>query len=177
MYKYIYLLLKQRLNTEIPEIKEVTRNAGQEGTGSGRKKTLVLPGLYLSFLPTNVASLGRGIQEGVVEFTATLKTDCFYDDDKRYSQDILDHYGLADLVHRYLSGYSARLSDLPAFAALKDTPEDYLVFNTIDRTAIDEGQEQRSVMRTVQTFRCLAMDYAGNKKFQKIVRDLEILSG
>lgn len=168
MYKLIFLLLKQRLNSKIPAIKEVTRRS----EGKGHMK--ISPAVHIVFLPTDMSSLGNGIQEGDIEFEVILKSDNLADDDRRYAQAQPDHDAYADLLHTHLSGYSAWLSDLEEFEDLKGTPGDFKVFNTIDRIRIDPDKDVKAIRRTVQTFRCYAKDYSGNKKWQNVVRGLEI---
>lgn len=168
MYKLIFLLLKQRLNSKIPAIKEVTRRS----EGKGHMK--ISPAVHIVFLPTEMASLGNGIQEGVVEFEVILKSDNLADDDKRYTQSPPDHDAYVDLIHQHLSGYSGWLSDLEGFEDLKGTTEDLKIFNTVDRIRVDPDRDVRAIRRTVQTFRCYVKDYTGNKKWQKVVRGLEI---
>lgn len=168
MYKLIFLLLKQRLNSKIPAIKEVTRRS----EGKGHMK--ISPAVHIAFLPTEMASLGNGIQEGVIEFEVILKSDNLADDDKRYTQSPPDHDAYVDLIHQHLSGYSGWFSDLEGFEDLKGTTEDLKIFNTVDRIRVDPDRDVRVIRRTVQTFRCYVKDYTGNKKWQKVARGLEI---
>lgn len=175
MYKYIYLLLKQRLLAKIPELKDVDWYRGQDiKTNKGILKAL--PGAYIFFYPTDMTSLPNGIQQGIISFYVMLITDTSYDDDRRIDDPItISHLDLMTKIHTTLSGESAWLSDLPAFTALKGTDNDLKVYNSVDRTNIAHNHDIRVPMITKQDFKCLAKDASGNKQWTKTVKELELL--
>ena len=174
MYKFIYLLLKTRLKAKMPELKEVAMFEDQD-SNAFKGGLLCSPGLYIQFKPTPTRSLGQGIQEADVEFDLILLSDSLADQDKKIHQaGKITHFDLADKVHKYVSGYGGWLSDLPEFLALKYTDDDYKVFNTADRTGIDFKHRNKSVLRTVQSFKCYAKDYTGERKFQNATAGIEI---
>lgn len=174
--------------TNIPQIKDVDWYRGHDiKTNKGINKAF--PGAYIKFKPTDMASLGNGIQEGNVEFDIILLTDCLSDTDLRIDnqQDAAfdasfddtfqaeqDHINLANLLHLYVSGFSGTVGDIAFYNALKDTDSDVEVINTIDRIRIDMLQDNGSIMKTTISFKGYAKDYMGNKAFSKVVTSLEI---
>lgn len=176
MYKYPYKLLKNRLSTEIPALKEVAWELGQ-GTREAKGSLKTSPTVTIRFLPTDMKSLGNGIQEGTVNAEIKLLTDCLYDDDKRVEdtdEEALNHLDLVDEIHKAISGYSGMLSHHADYAELAGTENDVRIFNTADRIGINTDQSMGSIMVTVQTFKMYTKDYSGNPEFQKIVKPLEI---
>ncbi len=176
MNKYAYKLIKKRLQDKVPDLDVITWDMSQ-GTEGVKGEVRARNNVYIKFMPTDTSSLGNGIQEGKVIFQVRLLTECLWDDDKRIDdeeEDAFDHMDLVTEIHKALSGYSAKMSDLPAFVSLKDTENDLTVCNTMDRVNISPDNAMSSLMTTTQSFTSLMKDFSGNKKYTKVVRKLEI---
>jgi hypothetical protein len=172
MYRYIFTLVKQHLNTALPIIKVVDWYMQQDSTPGSLK---VLPALYIEFKPTTTRSLGNNVQEAVVEYDAILITDCVYDNHKRmFGDTVNDHYSVVEKVFAKLSGFTGMLSDLAGMEHLKDTELDYKICSGTDRTNIATDHRNKAIIKTTQTFKCYAKDYTATKKYQKVLKGLTI---
>lgn len=169
-----FLLLRQRIQTELTEVKEVAFYTGQDTTKGGLK---IAPGVYVKFMDIIPRSLGEGIQEAEIEFELILLSDCLKEgDDRIYDGNELTHLAIADKLHKNISGYGARLSDYTDFAATLDTPLDYLVLGTCDRVGYSHTHDNKAIMKTTQRFKTYLKDRTGMKRYTKVAATLEILA-
>ena len=170
MYKYPYLLLKHLLG-QIPELKEIEIDYGQETT-KGALKTL--PTVLIRFRPTTWNSLARGEQEATQQIDITTITESYSDPSQKIDQaGALDHYEVTNLVHTKLDGHSFLLSDLPQFASLKGTENDYVVMNSFARI-FSQDRFQSASLKTDQRYRTQLIDKSANKTFTHVIKGLEI---
>lgn len=172
MITYPYQILKLRLQTDVPELREVEFYTGQDSTTDKTASLRAAPGVYITFLPANTESLsGQKIQSGITQFEAMLLTECLLDGDKRIKTDhALDHMVLFDKIFKSLQNFRAKLSYLPAFLALKGTVNDQNVINSIDRIGIPVQPHiaRKAMMKSVQRFSAVMYDHAGAGLYTKI---------
>lgn len=176
MITYPYEVKKRRLQSNIAQLKEVDWFLNQYDP-QGNNTIYTTPGVYIEYLPMQTESLARKLQQAPVTFRVHLVTNSVYDTGKRVKKDSdWDHASLLDKVFGQLYGFSGRLSDLAEFAALKGTPSDFKLFNSIDRINLVPPHNFAGLMVTVQEFQCLMYDHTANPSFQKLTADLEILT-
>jgi hypothetical protein len=167
MLNYIYLLLKQQILT-VPGIAEADWFNNQYDLEEDDEVIYALPGAYIEFMSTPMKSLPKGVQMGQLRFRIHLVTELYRDNDRRFETGALDHYNLVALVYNSLLDYSASLSDLPEYVTLKDTDNDFKLFNSVTRLNIAPGPKNRKFLVTIQEFETQAWDWTGNNKYKKI---------
>lgn len=172
MTTYPYQILKLRLQTDIPELREVEFYTGQDSTSDKTAALKAAPGVYISFLPSNTENMsGQKIQSAAGQFETMLLTECLLDGDKRIKKDhALDHMVLVDKIFKSLQGFRAKLSYLPEFAPLKNTVKDQNVINSIDRIGIPIQPHiaRKAMMKSVQRFGAVMYDHAGANLYTNI---------
>jgi hypothetical protein len=167
MFKLIYLLLKNRLKSTVPELKEIAWYFQQDKQKGGIKIT---PALFIEFKPSQMRSLSKGIQEGTVEFTVHLFIENVADGDKRIPEN--PQFGLSELADKvYVSfqNYSGFLSQLPTFENLANTENDFKIMNSIDRTSMATEHTLNTIMKSEQSFKTYAKDFTAVKDFTKVI--------
>ncbi len=163
MFTYSFEALKARLSSKVPELREIDWYMNQDDTKDKNAALRVSPALYLEFNPVTTQDLGRNIQQAECEFNLILLTDCVFDTgSKRLKKDnAKDHMQIFDNVYKAMTGYSAKLSVIPAFAALLNTSDDQRLFNSISRIAITPPHNPRkALMKSIQRFKCMMWDHA-----------------
>lgn len=176
MLTYPYHLIKNRVTSKVPELKEIDWFLNQYDP-SGPGIIYTAPGLYIEFLPFDTQSLGGGVQMAAAEFRMHLVSDNVFDNDKRIRKTTpTDHANLIDKTYNAVYKYRGLLSDLPEFAALAGTENDFRLINSIDRTGVVPPHNLSGLMVTVQSFRCVLYDHTATKAWQSIAPDLEITS-
>lgn len=165
MYTYPYLILKQKLQTDLPELKEIDWFLNQYDPNKKEAGFVTAePGVYIEF-PDDIEmqQLGFNIQMADVEWTLHLVTTNVYENDKRIQKlTPTDHAWIMDKIFRSLLNWSSKLSYLPAFASLANTNTDQRVIGTIARSGINPPKVLKSLMVTKQKFRCVMYDHASN---------------
>jgi hypothetical protein len=166
MYTYPYQILKKRLTDTLPELKVVDWFLDQFSKSDKSTQVLTAPGVYLQVRPLSTEQLSFGYQMAEAEIVLHLFSINMHDNDKRVQKvNADDHAVLVDKAHKAVSGFSARLSYLPAFAALLNTPNDKLVLNSLRRVGVNPPHSMKSVMVTELTYRALIIDEAGVKTY------------
>jgi len=167
MFKFIFLLLKQRLNT-LAQLHEIDWFNNQYELSEEEEVIYSCPAAYIEFLPVaDLTSQPRKLQKGSVRFRVHLVTEIYRDDDTSFHSAALEHYDFVNLVYKKLLGHSAKLSDHPDFAALANTKKDQQVYNSITRTGISPDHNRKPLMLTIQEFSMTAYDFSAQKTYTK----------
>lgn len=165
----IYIILKNHLLAEVPEIKEVAffyNQDTQSENGKGRP-IINCPAVLFEFRDIPTRQLGKGWEETTIQFQIRILTSNLYDDDKRITESSqLNHFAISRKVFIALKGFSAWLSDHPDFTALKDTEGDYVLCNSLSRTNYRTDSRLGRLMRTI-------MDFSGSGKDKTAVKTLQ----
>lgn len=185
MYRFPFLLIKQRLEQEVPGLKETDWFMQQYEQGRSRYKNdsaavlYATPACYIEFLPIDPQTLGGGkVQQAPVRFRIHTVTSCLYDNHRRiYDPSApINHLDFVDMAFAALQGYRAKLSQLQGFDHLAGTEQDHRVMNSIDRKGIIAEHRLSDLMVTVQEFSCLCNDVSANLTYtnRSVPPDLKI---
>lgn len=167
MLKFIFLLLEQRLKA-LPELREVDWFNNQYDPNEDQEVIYAAPAVYLEFMAIPTKSEKKGIQDAIVTFTTHIVTELFQDNNGRFASAALEHFDIVNSVYAHLLGYSGLISDLAGQEALKDTPADYQLFNSITRTMIETDHERAPLMVSKLTFTMTAKDFSAQKAYSTI---------
>lgn len=165
---YAYLICKAKITT-MPEIKAMEWNNSFSYESPNRTANTTHL-VAFSIRTVELATRGNLPQDGTVDFDITLLSDCLYENDKRYlhPDSQRDHFIVAQKINKLLHGQVGMLHEIPDFATTINTPLDYTVLNTIQRTSL-ETYVDKAIMRTKQAYRCLARDFTAQKQYNTIL--------
>lgn len=171
MYTYAFMALQNRIES-IPQVKLCDWYLGQDRTTDKSAMVPNAPAVFVEFTPSEVMQAGRGIQYTETSVTIRLVTSNIHDDSKRINKvSPSDHMAIFDSIYNVLSGYSAKLSDLPRMG---NGDEDYALFNSLARNGITPPHSLASLMQSQQRFKGLFYDYSNLKKFQRTTAKLKV---
>ena len=162
MFTYPFEIIKARLQTVVTEQRETDWYMNQDSMSDKNASIKTTPAIYIEFLPVETRDEGQRIQSAEAEFNIILITECLYDNGSRRlkKDNAKDHMIIFDKINQALSGYSARLSVLPDFVALANTPNDMRVFNSITRNGITPPVAIKALMKSTQKFKTMVWDHA-----------------
>jgi len=162
MYTYPYQILKKKITTDVPELKEIDWFLHQYDPNKKQAGFMTAePGFYIEFPEIDTEQLGYGIQMADVEWTAHLVTQNVYENDKRIEKvNATDHAVIMDKIFKSLLNWSSKISYLPEFASLASTANDQRIIGTIARKGITPPHMLNGLMVTKQRFRCVMYDHA-----------------
>lgn len=172
MYKLPYILLKQRIEEIVNELKGVEPYFNQDSTEGD---LLTTPKAFIEFkdVPTN--DLGNNVQEGELNFDVILCTKTYKDKNKWLYDDANQvHLDLSDLIFKALSGFSAFASSAPGLVALAGTKNDYKVLNSITRTNVTPVKLLHKNLMSTQSFKCHVKDRSAKVTYQQATPDLVV---
>ena len=164
MFGYQHEIIKLRLQTNVPELRSLEWYTGQDSTSDKNAAIKATPNLTLTF--TTIGDLrtlsGSSIQSAITEVEVMLMTECLLDGDKRIKKDQpTDHLRIFDKIHKYLQGFSAKISYLPEFVGLKGTLGDQRMFNSLTRVGITPPHTPRkAMMKSILKYRAVFYDHA-----------------
>jgi len=168
MFTYSYEIIKLKLQSAVVDLREVEWYTGQDNLTDKNASIKAAPAIYIEFLPALTENLNAGqIQKTIAQFDLILVTETLLDGDKRIKKDTAkDHMLLLDKCFKALQGYGAKISVLPAFAALLNTDQDQRAFNSLTRISITPPhQPRKAIMRSVQRFQGTFYDHAAAKVY------------
>lgn len=173
---HIYQLIKQRIEAQVPQIKEFGWYMGQ-GTSAYKGGLVAAPACFLEYIQIDMDSNAKREQMGTVNFKLILISESLNDSPNRTIETInFSHLATVGNVFMFMHGYSPFLSELPEYAHLKDTPQDYQVFTPPNRTTIRTDHSNRSILITEQIFSCKAKDFSAVTNYTKLPVALQIQS-
>lgn len=171
--KEIFLLLQQRLQTQIPGLNEVDWYMGQY-LQSGDNTLYAVPAAYIEFEPAEPTDLPKGMQLLDLAINIHLVHEALYDTSQRVTDLAVEHMEMVGLVHKNLNRFEGKLSDLPETASLKDTDKDRTILNRMSRTGLPVDHSLNNLIVTVQQFQATAFDYSGMKEYKEVMATLKI---
>lgn len=167
MLSYPYFILKKRLEDQVSELREVDWYLSQDSSSDKSSMIKALPAAFIEWLPIPTDDEGGRLQSGIAEFNIHLITEAVLDSDKRVKKDQpLDHMRVFDKVYQNLHGFSALISFLTEFVALKGTDNDMRMFNSLSRVGITPPHALKSLMKSTQRFRGKFYDHAATPGYQ-----------
>jgi hypothetical protein len=171
MFTYPYQIVKKLALDSIAELKEVDWYLEQDSITDKSTWIYTSPILFLEFIPIgDMQFYSNRSQSQEVDIAAHLLTGNVLDNDKRMKKDSpVDHMRVWDKINRNFLGFSAKLSYLPEFAALADTPNDQAMLTSLNRITapVPPHRIKRSLMKSIQYFRCIVYDHSGCKAYGK----------
>lgn len=175
---YLYLWLKEKLKT-IDEIKTIEPDWNQdESEGSSKENQLISTPTILINLTGDVATadLADHAQECEMDVEIRLITKNVREKDNRIRQvDKENHLDIARLVFKKLQRiHSGKISEVPEFAALAETENDFILVDSISRIGTGFSNDFDKYVRSSQTFRIAFRDLSANETWEKTVATLEI---
>lgn len=170
MLREYYLLIKQQLGT-ITGLKQVDWYTGQFDQ-NGDQAQIVDCAAFIEFDPIDMLQKGGRVQEATVVFTVYLVNHVLIEGDARYTDPTINHLGLMNDIYKKLTHYSARLSELPAFASVAGTEQDIVVVNSLVRTNITTIQELSNLLVTQQVFQGTWIDQSAHPDLQSVTANL-----
>jgi len=169
MLTYPYFILKKRLGDNVSELRELDWYLNQDSDSDKSSMIKALPALYIEWLSVPTNDEGNRLQSGVLDFNIHLITEAVIDNDKRVAKTSpLDHMRIFDKIFQNLQGFSALISFLDEFVALKDTASDMRMFGSLSRVAITPPHQLKSMMKSTQRFRGKFYDHAATPAYQSL---------
>lgn len=159
MLKYIYLIIKARLEAEIAALPVVFWFNNQYDQDD-EEAIFAVPSVYIEFLPVPMQDFGERIQAGEVRMRVHLLTEYYDDDDAT-----LAHFDLSSAIHASIDDMEAWASELPVYSALAGTEDDFLIINQASRTAIIPDHAQTNLIVTIQEFKFFAVDLSNIRTY------------
>jgi hypothetical protein len=176
MLREIYMLLKQRLSTEVAALKHVDWHLEQTNQ-DGDDPVPITPAAYIAFEPIPWGTQGRSgqIQKGLLEFQVLLISDTAYGDDRDMTDKVyINHLAIEQAIYQALQTWRGRISMLTEYAALSGTPNDVWLLETIVRTQSDPHNILDTRIQTSQTFQCQIFDYAAVPQLVQAMASLNL---
>lgn len=172
MFTYPFEILKLRLTTDVPELRELDWFLGQTNIKDKNALITTTPALYIEFMPVTPRDLGGKLQSSDAEFNIHLVTESVSDNgtNKLKKNQPNDHMRIFDKIYRSLSGFNAKLSFLPEFVLLLNTSQDQRVMNSIIRTSpiVPPHALSKGKMISIQRFSTIIYDHAAATLYTKI---------
>lgn len=176
MLRLIYLTLEKHLTDRVSAINEIDWHLGQLAQEDPTRVVETAPVLYLKFMPIQWQTLGGNIQRGVLYFEAHLATETGYGDSRDMTDtEHIDHLRIEAEVFRALMNQRFLLSDAPGMAALRDTPADRVLVESIVRVATEPHDGRFGPLAvSVQRFAATVFDYSATREWREILAALAV---
>jgi hypothetical protein len=169
MLTYPLEIFKKHALATITELREVDMYLEQDSTKDTKTALYAAPALFIEFsFVSKLRTHGQQIQSAIVDITFHLLTETLHETgSKRMKKETpKDHMMIYDKIFKNFQGFGSKISFLPAFASLKNTPNDYTVMNSLSR--VDQSlphKFRKAMMKSSQTFRCVIYDHAALKQY------------
>ena len=120
--------------------------------------------------------LGNGCQEANMEVTLRLATANWrWKDERIRKAGKVNHFDIARAIYKEINKIrDGKLSEIPEFAALEDTDDDFTMITTISRSSVSTDQRHSLFIRSSQTFTMRVEDFTANRSFENTVASLGI---
>jgi hypothetical protein len=177
-----YILIRERIKTEVSALNEVMYYLGQPDTNEDGELLFTTPAVFIRFdqVVTKSLNLVMGLpnkQQAEVLFTVTLVDETAYDDDRRILDTTMNHIGKVNAIFLALQGYVGKLSDIPGNSALANTVDDWIVCNPMDRRRITTDHSVRGTIATAQQFVCIVNDLCTLPQYIDVMLNLQAQLG
>jgi hypothetical protein len=175
MLRLIYLLLQNHINTKCSTwIKHCDLYLRQYEQLQD-DVVFVTPSVYIRFLPIEWQTIAHDRQTAELNFEIHLVTETAYGDSRDLTDtQFINHIAYETQLFAILHNYRFALSMLPAFAHLKNTPQDSIVLESISRTRTVPHDQLSNLNVSVQSFRTKIYDYAAVPQFQSVLAALNL---
>ena len=177
-----YILIRERIKTQVTALKEVMYYLGQPDTNEDGELLFTTPAVFIRFdsIATHSLQPVMGLpnrQQAEIFFTVTLVDETAYDDDKRILDTTLNHIGKINDIFLALQGWVGKLSDIPGNTALAGTNNDWIVCNPIDRKRMTTDHSVRGTIATAQQFVCIVNDLCALPVYTAAILNLQAQLG
>lgn len=174
---YLYLWLKNELETNLANIEKVMIDYDQDEGGDKENQLIKAPAILVNFdEDADTTDMADYAQEGeqLVELRLITK-NLRNGKDRIHKANKVNHFAVAREVFRHLQRVkSAKLSEVPEFAALVDTDQDFVLIDGISRVSYSFDHHFSEYIRSSQTFRVKFRDCTATTEWQEATADLEI---
>lgn len=163
MYRDLFHAYRKRILDQVPEIKVVEWDLGQDSRQNpGAMKAT--PAVLIRFLPTTTEGLASKAQQGVVSADIKVVTTSMYTDERRPGKpvgnsDPLDNQRIANEIHKALYGWSCKLEYIDDANNLNNEQRSFKLMNSLNRTVLSTDHDLGSFFRTTQRYQTLAKDF------------------
>ena len=177
-----YILIRERIKTEVSGLMEVMYYLGQPDTDENGELLFTTPAVFIRFDSIVTRSLQPIVglpnrQYAEVLFTVTLVDETAYDDDRRILDVTMNHIGKINAIFLALQDWNGLLSDVPGNGALLGKVDDWLVCNTMDRQRITTDHSVRGTIATAQQFSTIVNDICPLPVYAAVMSNLQTQLG
>lgn len=173
MIKEVYQAFKKRLGEEITALNWIDWYLAQYDM-EGQQALWTTPAAFVEFLPINWQMLTNGVQASNIMLQVHLVNESHYDDDKRMTDDQVDHLGMENEVYLALQNWRCMLSYLDEYAALAGTPDDRVLVETVVRSRTYPDHLMSRVLVSVQEFTTRIYDYSATPQWGSVLASLDL---
>lgn len=183
MLNYIYIILQNRLKGLVdgegnPLILEVDRYVGQDMMGIDETQPMLqLPAAYIGFGSITKTNLGQDLEQWSVPLSVRIYSWMLESGDNRFVSEALRHDQRVQAVNKALSGWSAKLSQVPTLEALEGTADDFTIINTLSglgQTPIEDSAHIELAC-TLLSYRFITYDLNLVPKYTDLLPDISII--
>jgi hypothetical protein len=173
-----YACIRQRLKTQVPELKEVSWFNGQYLPNDDGEFMFDEPAVYIEFLECNtIGMLGNKVQQ--VEYNIRLHIATLLLEERDQIKPVgnnnplvLNHYDILQKVHKALLGFKGKLSNLPGATIEPNSAEDQILFNYLERKAVQPIHNVFDLCVTTATYRGVGYDISALIIYDKVAANL-----
>lgn len=176
MLNLLYPALKKRLNNYVMP-KYTDWYMGQyleDEAEEGGNLLWDTPAVFVETAPVQWQTMGGNIQSANLQFAVHLVTDALFDDDKRITDPVLQHFLLDSKVYKGLQNWRCMLSYVPGLEALAGTDGDRVLIESVVRTDSEPDHTLRRQMVAINRFSCRIYDYTAAKEWETVMAQLEL---
>lgn len=176
MIKDVYQALKKRLS-EIDKLDRVDwflNQYNEVDVDNGNVLVYETPVVYVEFAPVEWKTLTQNAQRAEILFSVHLVTETVADDDKRLLEtQYVNHAAIENEVFKKLMNWRTHYSFVDEYAGLQNG-DDWMLIESIVRTASEPDHALTEFFVTVQQFKCVIYDYSAVKQWQQVQAQLQI---
>lgn len=183
MLNYIYIVLQNHLKSLLdsegqPLIAEVDRYVGQDLMGiDDTQPMLSLPAVYIGFGAVTKSNVGPNLEQWSVPLSLRVYSWMLEAGDGRFVAEAMRHDQRVQAINKAISGWSARLSQVPTLEELENTAGDATLINTITalgQTPIDDPAHIELAC-TLLTYRFVTYDLALLPQYSDLLPDVKVI--
>jgi hypothetical protein len=174
MIEIIYNIIKTALTAYMPAVKVIDIDLAQY---QQKREDAVrnTPAVYIKLTDPTWRQLPRRVQKSVLVFSLTVVSDTAYADDRILTDHSNNnHLKLHDDLYKCLLNKRYLLSYLPQYAALKDTPLDRQMIETITRVSSKFPSAINNLIISTQTFEAVVYDYSAHVQLIAVLAELDL---
>lgn len=176
MFDYYYLVLRNHLQANVPELKNIDWYLGQY-LQLDEDHVPITPSLYIKFNPVQWETFPQSIQRAraaQIEFHLVNET-AFGDERDMIDTDYINHIAIERKIFQALMNARFKLSEVPGMENLADTPNDCILMESLVRTQTQPHDTLDNLVVTIQTFVTTISDYTAIPNWQQVMATLECI--